>query len=104
MQRIVPAFSVTAALLITAAMFAASNPPRFHKPQLTEIVVNLNAIFDYGRYQREKTLPNSGGANVWPLTRIRQCIGSWPIPTGIGPDPLHPKVRPQQCRFSTKTL
>jgi hypothetical protein len=54
MQRIVPAFSVAAALLITASMFAASNPPRFHKPQLTEIVVNLNAVFDYDRYQREK--------------------------------------------------
>jgi hypothetical protein len=54
MQRIVPIFSITVALLITAAMFAASNPPRFHKPQLNEIVLNLNAVFDYDRYQREK--------------------------------------------------
>jgi hypothetical protein len=65
MQRIVPAFSVTAALLITAAMFAAANPPRFHKPQLTEIVVNFNAIFDYGRYQREKN-----SAEQWRRARM----------------------------------
>jgi hypothetical protein len=54
MRRIVPAFSILVALLITVALFAASNPPRFHKPQLNEIVLNLNAVFDYDRYQREK--------------------------------------------------
>jgi hypothetical protein len=54
MQRMVPAFSIAVALLMTGALFAASDPPRFHKPQLNEIVLNLNAIFDYDRYQRKK--------------------------------------------------
>lgn len=54
MQRIVPVFSISVALLMTVALFAASNPQRLHKPQLNEIALNLNAVFDYDRYQREK--------------------------------------------------
>ena len=41
MERIAPVFGMTAALLLTAAMFAASNPPRFYKPQQNIIYINL---------------------------------------------------------------
>jgi len=44
MLRIVPAFSFTAALLITAAMFAASNPPRFYKPTEISVWVSKAAL------------------------------------------------------------